>query len=154
MINATALTAASGAEFETREKTILLAEDDPDDAFLFERALRRSGLPHRVTTVWDGQECIDYLLGNAPYDDRAAHPLPDLLILDLNMPLITGREVLAWLATRPEFEGLPVVVLSGSELPRDRQQLMQEAGYTFHEKTSDPAELAGFVKRILEQGPC
>ena len=60
-----------------------MAEDDTTDAFFFQRAFRRAGIPVTLHFVRDGQEVIDYLQGTGPFSDRAAYPLPQLLLLDL-----------------------------------------------------------------------
>jgi len=93
---------------------ILAAEDEEDDRFLLQVAFARGKLTHTLVTVCDGKECVDYLSGAGAYADRARHPLPVLLLLDLKMPRMHGFEVLKWLATRPEFKELPVFVLSSS----------------------------------------
>jgi len=70
-----------------------------------------------------GQEVIDFLEGRAPFDDRSKFPFPKLLLMDLNMPLMGGLEVLAWLQERPERQQLRVVILSGSAAPADIKEL-------------------------------
>src|SRR2546423_7600514 len=101
---------------------ILLVEDEEDDAFLEQRALEKSGVPHRLIWVQDGEEAINYLSGEPPFDDRKSHPLPVLVFLDLKMPKVCGLEVLAWLKTRPDLASLRVVVLTGSILATDRAE--------------------------------
>ena len=92
-------------------ETILLAEDDSNDAYLACRALQRAAPSYRVVHVPDGEQCINYLAGDPPYNDRSKFPLPVLVLLDLKMPKITGSEVLRWIEERPEFQHLPVVVI-------------------------------------------
>ena len=94
--------------------TILVADDDQNDVFFLRRAFQKSGVSHAVMHVSDGQQAIDYLLGEADYRDRIRYPVPVLVLLDLKMPKVDGFDVLAWLKTRPELVGLPVVVLSSS----------------------------------------
>lgn len=98
---------------------ILAAEDEETDCLLLKIALQQAGSSNQLMLVRDGQEAIDYLNGKAPYSNRARYPLPGLLLLDLKMPRLTGFDVLEWLAGRPEFHYLPVVVLSSSALEAD-----------------------------------
>ncbi len=95
-----------------------MAEDDPTDAYFFQRAFRRAGLPVALHFVRDGQEVLDYLQGEGQFADRAAHPLPQLLLLDLNMPRLDGFAVLEWLRHQSGFTGLQVVIFSASDEPR------------------------------------
>jgi CheY-like chemotaxis protein len=98
----------------TRLPTILLAEDDPDDVFLLQRALRRVVDHGSLQVVEDGEAAMAYLAGLMPYGDRDQFPLPVLLLLDLKLPRRTGHEVLAWLRQEPELRRLPVVMLTSS----------------------------------------
>lgn len=99
--------------------TILLAEDDDNDVFFFVRAVRETSIANRLCIVRDGQETIDYLAGRGKYADRAAHPLPCLLVLDLKMPRKTGMEVLQWLQGDHSLRSIPVMVFSSSAQPED-----------------------------------
>ncbi len=98
---------------------ILVAEDDPTDAYFFQRAFNRAGLPVALHFVQDGQEVIDYLQGKGRFADRAAHPLPQLLLLDLKMPRLDGFDVLEWVRQHPAINGLQIVIFSSSGEPRD-----------------------------------
>jgi CheY-like chemotaxis protein len=95
-------------------RPILAADDEESDRLILTLAFESANLPNPLITVGDGQEVVDYLSDHAPFADRATHPLPALLLLDLKMPRMNGLEVLAWLATRSDFKNLPVVVLSSS----------------------------------------
>lgn len=105
---------------------VLLAEDNEDDLFLSTRALAKAGISP-VRHVEDGRQAMDYLAGRGPYSDRASFPLPDILLLDLKMPLYTGHEVLEWVREQPALRDLPVYVLTSSDEPRDRHRV-QAAG--------------------------
>ena len=89
---------------------VLCAENDENDAFLLEACWKRAGVTHALAVVGDGQEAIEYLAGEGAYADRARHPLPDMLLLDLSMPRRSGLEVLAWVRARPEWARLPVLI--------------------------------------------
>ena len=95
-------------------RTVLLVEDDPDDVLLTQRAFRKLGTRAPVHVVGDGDGALAYLAGEGEYADREAHPLPDLLLLDLKLPRRSGFEVLEWLRGQPGLRRLPVVVLTGS----------------------------------------
>jgi len=96
---------------------ILLVDDNPDDVELAERAFKRSRLGNRLITKRDGQEALDYLLGKG--DDARMSPLPDLILLDLNMPRVDGLEVLRRMRAAKRTRWLPVVVLTTSDEQRD-----------------------------------
>jgi CheY-like chemotaxis protein len=92
---------------------VLIADDSTDDRFLLRNAMQRASRLRIVAEVADGSEVISYLKGRDAYADRAKYPIPDLLLLDLKMPLMDGFEVLEWMRTQ-SFPGLAVVVLTDS----------------------------------------
>ncbi len=95
---------------EAPEWHTLLVEDNEDDAFIVERAFRTAGIPARFHRCRDGRSALDYFEST----DRDRCPRPDLLILDLKMPLCDGLEVLRRLRARPEFSSQIVVILTSS----------------------------------------
>ena len=97
--------------------TVLVAEDDPGDAFLLERAFAQVAAPLSLHFVRDGQEAINYLAGEGRYADRLKYPAPKLLVLDLKLPRLNGLEVIAWVRQRPGLGHLPIIVLTGSDEP-------------------------------------
>ncbi len=101
---------------------VLLAEDNPDDAYLVRRALRETGTLNPLQVVGNGQEAIEYLAGDGKFADRLVYPFPALFLLDLHMPVKDGVEVLRWLSEHREIpRRLPVVVLSSREMPSETQ---------------------------------
>lgn len=100
-----------------RRGCILLVEDNPDDIELTERAFKRSQLCNRLITRRDGQEALDYLFGED--DAGKANPLPDVILLDLNMPRVNGLEVLHRMRSSVRTRAVPVVVLTTSDEQRD-----------------------------------
>ncbi|MEX1046538.1 MAG: response regulator [Actinomycetota bacterium] len=94
--------------------TILIAEDDPNDALLVQRAFRTARLANPIQVVGDGERAIAYISGVPPYDDREKYPMPMLVLLDLKMPRKGGHEVLEWIRAQPGIKRLPVVVLTSS----------------------------------------
>lgn len=89
---------------------ILLVEDNPDDAELTCRALRRNDADVQLTVATDGEAALDILLGGA--DHPALHP--SFLLLDLNLPKIDGLEVLRRIRAHPQTRALPVIIMTGS----------------------------------------
>ena len=92
---------------------ILHVEDDDDDADLMSRALSRTGVNHVLIRVADATEAITYLTNQ---------PRPDLVLLDLKLPRVNGFDVLAFIRAKPELQGLPVIVFTGSEFPNDMEK--------------------------------
>jgi CheY-like chemotaxis protein len=98
---------------------ILLVEDNPDDVLFIERAFRSTSISAPLRVLEDGVTAMDYLAGRGEFNDRAAHPLPALVLLDLNMPRASGFDVLRWLREQPKLRRLPVVVLTSSAQDED-----------------------------------
>jgi len=96
-----------------------MADDDPDDWMLMERALSKSRLGSTLKTVPDGEELLKYLRREGPYTDPQAAPRPGLILLDLNMPRKDGREALLEIKSDAVLRRIPVIVLTTSEAERD-----------------------------------
>lgn len=98
---------------------ILLAEDDPDDRLLTRRALQKSRIANTISMVEDGEELMEYLRHEGEYTDPEDAPRPGLILLDLNMPRMDGREALKKIKSDPELRRIPVIVLTTSEAEQD-----------------------------------
>ena len=92
---------------------ILMVEDNPDDVRLVERQLQNSGLKYALRVVSDGGEAMDYLSGTGGYVDRAAFPLPCLLLIDLRMPRVDGFMLTEWVRKNPATKDTPIVIYTG-----------------------------------------
>ncbi|HVK59416.1 MAG TPA: response regulator [Candidatus Kapabacteria bacterium] len=103
----------------TTDRAILLAEDNEDDVFLMQRALKGASIANPLHIVEDGQQAIDYLLGRGQFADREKHPFPAIVFLDLKLPLKSGLEVLEWIREQPELRNLVVLILTSSSEPSD-----------------------------------
>lgn len=131
--------------------TILYAEDEKNDVYFLERALKLAGSPWVLHAVADGAQAIDYLAGEGPFADRTLHPLPDLVLLDINMPKKSGLEVLEWIRQQPAFKSLPVLTLTSSSRPEDQEQARLLGANDYLLKPSDPRTLIDVVKSIHDR---
>src|SRR5689334_20571018 len=129
-------------------KRVLIAEDDPTDVFLLQRAFAAAEVPATLHIVRDGQEAIDYLEGEANYADRQAHPLPDLLLLDLKMPKLNGFDVLSWLRRQPGLKRLLVTVLTSSDQPQDINRAYDLGANSYLLKPHSSENLSELVKHV------
>ena len=131
--------------------TLLVIEDARDQAILLGHAARRAhpGLDVRIAD--HGLEGIAYLAGLPPVDDRKAHPVPDLIILDLIMPEVDGFEVMEWIRRQPDPPRAPVVVLTSSVNPAHEPRALALGAAAFHRKPPDLDSLGDAVRRIVEK---
>jgi two-component system response regulator len=125
---------------------ILLVEDNPADVKITQRALKESGLRVELIVVRDGQEAVDYLLRQGQHADDPCWRSPDLILLDLNLPKMSGREVLQRLRATPNLRAVPVVVLTTSRRQEDVAAMYASGANTYIEK---PEEFGRFVQ-VLE----
>jgi CheY-like chemotaxis protein len=100
-------------------RVILLVEDSEDDIFLLNHAFKQTDIALTSLVARDGEDAIAYLQGEGKYADRAAYPIPSLMLLDLKMPRKDGFEVLRWMRLQPGLLALPVVVLTNSTLTNE-----------------------------------
>src|SRR6266480_118977 len=127
---------------------ILLVEDDPSDVELTRRALQRAKLQNRVArVVADGVEALAFLRREGPH---RGVPRPDLVLLDLNLPNLDGRDVLMRIREEPRWQRLPVVVLTASDA--EHEQLAALAADGFLTKPVDFARLEAVIRRIAGLG--
>ena len=127
-------------------KTILYAEDDPNDLMIFQMRFNRATLPHSLNVVEDGQAAIDWLSGKGKFSDREKFPLPNLLILDLKMPRKTGFDVLEWVRSNPEFQSMKCIVLSSSDDPGDVKRAYQLGATSYFVKSVSFDELIHYLR--------
>jgi len=98
--------------------TILLVEDDPGHALLIEKNLRRAGIANNIIKLDDGQKAVDYLFKNGAYK-RDDNPAPVLILLDLNLPVLDGYQVLKTIRGDDRTRSIPVVVLTTTDNPHE-----------------------------------
>jgi CheY-like chemotaxis protein len=127
---------------------ILLAEDNSDDVFLMEQVFKKTGVAGQLHSVSDGLEALAYLKGEPGFNDRARHPFPDVLLLDLNMPRMNGFEVLEWVRRDSRCSRLMVHVLTASTRDVDIQRAYDLRANSYVVKPSRLDELAAFVTAL------
>jgi CheY-like chemotaxis protein len=98
---------------------ILMADDDADDRVMTKEALEESKLTNEFRVVENGEELMAYLRRQGPYADPASSPRPGVILLDLNMPRMDGREALKEIKADPELRRIPVVILTTSKAEED-----------------------------------
>jgi chemotaxis family two-component system response regulator Rcp1 len=124
-------------------RAILLVEDNPADVKITQRALRESAFPVDLLVVRDGEEAVDYLLRQGPHANNSSWRSPDLILLDLNLPRLTGREVLERIRATPALRTVPVIVLTTSHRQEDVKDMYAAGANTYIEK---PQEFNRFVQ--------
>ncbi len=129
---------------------ILWVEDSGDDATLFARALQSAQLNADLQTVADGQTAIDYLAGAGIYADRRAYPMPQLVVLDLRIPVVDGLGVLKWRNTAGPLTRLPFVAFSGA--PHEMQKAVELGANRNFFKPQRFADWVSVVREIYDTG--
>jgi len=127
---------------------ILLAEDDPDDRLLTRRALQESRIANTISMVEDGEELMEYLRHEGEYEDPEEAPRPGLILLDLNMPRMDGREALNKIKSDPKLRRIPVIVLTTSEAEQDILQSYDLGVNAFVTKPGTFDELADAIQAL------
>jgi CheY-like chemotaxis protein len=127
---------------------ILLVEDNPADVKITQRALRESGVGVELIVVRDGREAVDYLLRQGAHAGTADWRNPDLILLDLNLPGMSGQQVLERVRATPALRAVPVVVLTTSRREEDIQQMYASGANTYIEKPQDFARFVQVLQTI------
>ncbi len=127
---------------------ILLVEDNSADIKITQRALQESAIPVELVVVRDGQEAVDYLLRQGAYAEQPAWRRPDLVLLDLNLPRLSGREVLERIRATQALRPLPVVVLTTSHRADEIRDLYAAGANTYIEKPQDFKRFVDVLRTI------
>ena len=126
---------------------ILLLEDEPGDAYLVQVALKEARVYCQIHHVLDGREGFEYLRRQPPHGSA---PRPDLILLDLNMPRMNGREFLAAIKADPAFCDIPVVVLTTSKVERDVETSFKNQAGGYITKPIEFGELAAAIVQLTD----
>jgi CheY-like chemotaxis protein len=131
----------------SRRATILLVEDDPGDQELTRRALQQEVIRTDLRIVSDGKEALDYLRREGAFVDPVDAPRPDLILLDLNMPRIDGRQVLERVREDPRISRIPVVALTTSD---EEEDVVRSYALGCKSYIKKPVEVENFISAIRE----
>ena len=129
-------------------KEILLVEDNPDDVELTRIAFNEAKIANALTVVTDGAEALDYLFARGAHADRNAADLPSIVLLDLNLPKVDGREVLQAIRSNEATKTLPVVVLTTSAEPFDVETSYALGVNSYIQKPVDFEQFVWAVKQV------
>ena len=135
-------------ERSVTQTTMLLVEDNPQDELLILRALRKAHVNATIDVVRDGQQAVDYLLRTGEFSDRP-EGLPALVLLDMNLPKLSGLDVLTRVRAEPLTKLLPVVVFTSSDEERDRLRSYSTGANSF---VSKPLEFSEFMSSAGQLG--
>lgn len=130
-------------------KTILLVEDNPDDEELTLRALRKNKVLNEVVAVRDGAEALDYLFGTGTHLGRDPGKTPSVVLLDLNLPKVSGLEVLRRLRADERTKLIPVVILTSS---KEEQDLIDGYKFGCNSYTTKPVDFVRFAESVSQLG--
>ncbi|MCK9150629.1 response regulator [Methanobacterium alcaliphilum] len=131
------------------EIEILLVEDNPTDAELTMRALKRRNLANQVVWVKDGAEALDFIFATGDFSHRNPEDLPKLILLDLRMPKVDGLEVLQRIKAEENTRKIPVVVLTSSKEDRD---IVESYKLGVNSYVSKPVEFDEFIDAVSTLG--
>ncbi len=129
-------------------KTILLVEDNPDDELLAIRALKKNNIMNEVIVARDGAEALDYLFGTGVYEGRDTSVMPQVILLDLKLPKISGLEVLRRLRDDERTKLLPIVVLTSSKEDRDLNESYRLGANSYIRKPVDFSQFSEAIKQL------
>ena len=134
---------------DLESKMILLVEDNPDDEALTLRAFKKNNIENKIFIVHDGAEALDFLFCTGIYADRDPHEMPHVVLLDLNLPKVSGLEVLRRLRADERTHTLPIVILTSSKEERDVAEGYQLGANSYVRK---PVVFNEFIKAVQHLG--
>ena len=136
-------------EAEVKRINILMADDDEDDRLLTQDALEESRVINNLYFVNDGVELLAYLNNQAPFEDKQKYPRPNIILLDLNMPRMDGREALKLIKENAALRSIPVVILTTSKQEEDKLRGYDLGAASYITK---PVTFEGLVELMKQLG--
>jgi len=126
--------------------TVLIVEDEENDAFFLRDALKRAGIHNPIQVVEDGRLALDYLSGVGKFGDRTLYPLPSVIFLDLKLPQVNGLAILKWIREEAGLPSILVVVLTASRLDEDIERAYRLGANSYVVKPSSREKLVEILK--------
>ncbi|MGZ8901745.1 MAG: response regulator [Limisphaerales bacterium] len=136
---------------EIKPQVVLSVDDNDVDGALLERAFKRTSIPARLFRVSEGPQAMAYLAGDGIYRDRESYPLPDLVLLDLAMPKMSGVEVLKWIRQQNVVKKTRVLIFTASEKPEDFRAANEIGADGYLLKPTKFDDLKKLVQQIHEE---
>jgi CheY-like chemotaxis protein len=128
------------------EKLVLIIEDNEDDVFMLQHAIRKAGITNPIHVVRTGEDAIAYLAGADRYSDWNRFPLPSIVLLDLKLPGLSGLDVLAWIRKTSGLQNLRVTILTGAPFGQQIKQASELGANWFTTKPVDHRNLIEMMK--------
>jgi two-component system response regulator len=128
---------------------ILLVEDNPHDAEMTIRALKKVNLANRLTHVKDGAEALDFIFSKGTFADRPKGNKPKVILLDIKMPKVDGIEVLRQIKSNEDTKTIPVVIMTSS---KEEQDIIISYNLGVNSYVVKPVDFEGFAKAVSELG--
>ena len=135
---------------ESKPQIVLSVDDNDVDGALLERAFKRTAVPARLFRVSEGPQALAYLSGDGIYRDRENYPLPDLVLLDLAMPKMSGMDVLKWIRDQPQVNKTKVLIFTASTKPEDAEVASEIGADGYLLKPTKFDDLKKLVKQIQD----
>ena len=125
--------------------TVLLVDDNPDDCEMIREAWEEMPIGEHLRVVYDGSDLLDYLYRRGAYGTREGAPRPSVILLDLNMPLLSGEDVLVEMKKELTLSCIPIVVLTTSKAPKD---ILHTASLGVNGYVQKPPTYAGYLQML------
>jgi CheY-like chemotaxis protein len=136
---------------QKKKLSILIAEDNPDDFFLFQMAIIEADESIHIYHVNNGAQLIEFLMKDDISKKLRSHAVPDLIITDLKMPFLDGLEVIRKVKSHKEFENIPIYLFSSNDSDANKEKAKEVGASAFYKKPHTFRELQATIKKILKQ---
>ncbi|MBD3225011.1 MAG: response regulator [Caldithrix sp.] len=134
---------------DRNEVEILIVEDNPNDAEMALRALKKNKISNKVLVIGDGEEALDYIFKRGKFAQKKSQHKPKIILLDLKLPKIDGLDVLKIIKNNPETGGIPVIVLTSS---KEEADMIDSYRYGVNSYIIKPVDFDKFVDAVKEIG--